>query len=83
MKALGIIRSNGLELVDVEIRGNAVFPHTCPGGLSIACNDCAFSVSAGAALGNDDVALPASAPTKSRNVPFLICTWYERNRTTA
>lgn len=76
MNVLGIVRTHGLELVDVEIREGSLFSASCPASLPIACNHCAYSVSAGTAPGQDE---PATAK-KRKSVPLLLCYWHEQQR---
>ncbi len=78
MKALGIFRSNGLELIDIEIRDGSIHPKICPGDLRIACNDCRFSRSTDHPTGEAAV-LTSLAAKKQKIVPFLLCNWYEEN----
>lgn len=79
MEALGIIRTNSLELVDIEIRDGAILTESCPAEFVRACNDCGYL--ARMELQHDiEVPLPADLDAaKRQNVAFLICCWHERN----
>lgn len=78
MKALGIVRSNCLELVDVEIQEGAILPGNCPGNLGRTCNDCGFLVRT--EHGSDaEAPLPSGpAANKRQSVTFLLCRWHEQ-----
>ncbi len=79
MKVLGIFRSNGLELVDIEIREGSIIPGSCPGGLNIACNDCRFSASPGTGAGSAKELRTGHAAKKQHPVPLMLCYWHEKN----
>ena len=78
MKALGIFRSNGLEIVDIETRDGAIIPKNCPGSLKIACNECEFSANAEHIPGDGTTPFSHHSMKKRAPLTFLLCQWHEK-----
>jgi len=71
MNGIGIIRSNGIEIVDATVVNDSIIPSQCPGSLGIPCNECSHAWTEGVRAVNNTW-------RKRMQFPFMVCHWHEQ-----
>ena len=83
MKGIAIVMSNHVEIVDVTVRGDAVFADHCPGDLAVPCTACQYAIGVHPPQVQHERPSPDQQMKAKQIIFFATCLWFDRFPDTA